>query len=517
MPLQFRYTRIADWPPLAWLARCTTVERGIDVFHGDDVEVTPDWFCEAIWTGSYDAGDFDRTDVVFGSGGRIRGNRATFVSSASTVDRLQALDLPDGRWVSNSLACLLTATAATVDPLYPRYFEDFRTIRDGLARYRPYLTTSRGVAHLIYYRNLEWDGDCLQQVSKPAAVRDFATFARYRTFLVESLRALADNMAGRERQRRYKFLGTISTGYDSPTVAVLGREAGLTEAITVDQSRGGASDSGQELGARLGLTTHVVGRDAWRDLPFPEIPFIASDAKGEDVFLKGAEERLAGKVLLTGFHGDAAWSKTSRPPNADIVRKDQSGLSLSEYRLWAGFVHCPLPFLGIRQLPDITAISRSSEMAHWDWPRGNSRPICRRIGEEAGLPRHLFGVGKRAASVLLFDEGFLTAGSLTEFTNWLTEQSGDPGGPPRRPSELARSVCGQVLGSLAGFAPRSWPRVRALVDRGAKWGTRDRRFRYVFPWALDRAVRRYLPGLESLPGQAELATRSASNQPASGG
>jgi len=381
--VHFQYTRIADWPPLAWLARCLPFERAIEVFHGDRVEITPDWFCEAIWAGPYDAGAFDRTDVVFGSGCRIRGARATFVSSASTVDRLQTLETPDGTWVSNSLACLLAAARATVDPLYPRYFEDFRTVREGLLRYRPSLASSRGPVRLIYYGNLEWDGGRLQQVSKPAPVRDFGSFVKYRAFLGQALRDLADNMGGRERRRPYDFLGTISTGYDSPTVAVLAREAGLATAITVDRSRGGASDSGEEIAARLGLAAHVVERDLWRRVALAEVPFIASDAKGEDVYFKGAEQRLVGTVLLTGFHGDAAWSRTSRRLNAEIVRKDQSGLSLSEYRLWIGFIHCPVPFLGIRQLADINAISRSPDMARWDWPRGHSRPICRRIVEEA--------------------------------------------------------------------------------------------------------------------------------------
>src|SRR6266699_3178272 len=196
-PVHFQYTRIADWPPLAWLARCLPFERAIEVF---------------------------------------RGARATFVSSASTVDRLQTLETPDGIWVSNSLACLLAVARATVDPLYPRYFEDFRTVREGLLRYRPSLASSRGPVRLTYYGNLEWDGGRLQQVSKPAPVRDFGSFVKYRAFLGQALRDLADNMGGRERRRPYDFLGTISTGYDSPTVAVLAREAWLSTAITVDRS-----------------------------------------------------------------------------------------------------------------------------------------------------------------------------------------------------------------------------------------------------------------------------------------
>ena len=113
-PLRLRYTRVAHWPPLAWLARCTASGREIDVLHGDLVEVAHDWFCEAAWTGEYEAAGFDKSEVVFGSGARVRGGRVTFVSSASTVDRLHSLELPDGAWVSNSLACLLEIGRAHV-------------------------------------------------------------------------------------------------------------------------------------------------------------------------------------------------------------------------------------------------------------------------------------------------------------------------------------------------------------------------------------------------------------------
>jgi hypothetical protein len=497
MSLRLRYARVADWPPLAWLARCTASAREIEVLHGDLVEVTPDWFCEAVWTGDYEAADFDKSDVVFGSGARVRGERATFVSASSTVDRLHALELSDGAWVSNSLACLLATARAGVDPLYARYFEDFRTVRDGLIRYRPSLLTTRGAVRLTYYRNLEWDGRRLRSVSKPAPVRTLDSFWQYRTFLSQSLRALADNMADRRRRRPFTLLGTISTGYDSATAAVLGREVGLSEAITVNRARGGAADAGVELAARLGLTTHVVERDAWRRDAFPEVPFIASDAKGEDVYFKGAESRLAGRVLLTGFHGDGAWSRAPHRSNGDIVRKDQSGLSLSEYRLWIGFLHCPVPFIGIRQAAAINAISRSPEMARWDWPSGNSRPICRRILEEAGLPRHGFGLAKRAASVLLFDEGFLTPDSLGDYTAWLAERAGDAHGPARRPAEVLWRLCGRLVAPLAHVTPQRWPRVRAALGRVVEIGRRDRLFRYVFPWALARAQRRYEPGLEA--------------------
>ncbi len=494
--LRFRYRAVAAWPPLAWLARCSRDESEIEVYHGGGVDTAPDWFCEAVWAGRYDAGDFDRTDVVFGSGGRSRDGRATFVSSSSTVDRVHTLDTGRGVWVSNSLACLTAATRASVDPLYPRYFSDFRTIRDGLGRYRRTLETTRGPVQLTYYHNLEWDGSRLREVGKPPVARDFADFGKYRSFLAHSLECLADNMASRARRRPYRLLGTLSSGYDSATAAVLGREAGLAEVITVDRARGGEPDSGAELALRLGLRAHVVRRDAWRDRPFAEVPFIAADAKGEDVYFSGAEDHLAGTVLLSGFHGDQAWARRTRPVNADIVRKDQSGLSLSEYRLWIGFIHCPLPFLGALQLADIGAISRSAELAPWDWPRGHSRPICRRIVEDAGLPRQSFGVRKRAASVLLFDEGFLSPASLADYTSWMASRTGDAT-RARAGDQAARRFYVRLLEPVAAFTPRRWTLAHAIVQRLIRAGKREQLFRYVFPWALAQAASRYGNGIEA--------------------
>src|SRR3989442_4881011 len=84
--MHLRYTPVPDWPRLAWLARCRRGDPTVEVFHGPDVETTPDWFCEAVWDGEFRRAGFDETDVVFGSGARRHGASITFVSSGSTVD-----------------------------------------------------------------------------------------------------------------------------------------------------------------------------------------------------------------------------------------------------------------------------------------------------------------------------------------------------------------------------------------------------------------------------------------------
>ena len=57
--------------------------------------------------------------------------------------------------------------------------------------------------------------------------------------------------------------------------------------------------------------------------------------------------------------------------------------SLGEFRLRAGFVHYPLPYVGALHGPAIHAITHSAEMRPWKLGTGYyDRPIPRRIAEE---------------------------------------------------------------------------------------------------------------------------------------
>ena len=499
--MRLRYILSADWPPLAWLARCRRGETTIDVLHGAGVETGADWFSEAVWDGPFAAGDFDGTDLVFGSGGRLRDDGITFVSPGSTVDRLQSLEGAATTYVSNSLPCLLAAVGGSLDPTYPDYFADFKSIRHGLARARRTLGTSAGPVRLTYFHNLRWDGARLHETPKPSPARPFATFAAYRGFLAGTVARLAENMDGPGRDRPLRLLGTISSGYDSGAAAALARPYGLTEAISFGSASSGESDSGEVIADALGVRLTIVARAGWRAASFAEVPFVAADAKGEDVYFKGAEATLAGRVLLTGFHGDRVWDRRAGA-NPDLARGDQSGLSLSEYRLWAGFLHCPLPFAGARQAAAIGALSRSREMAPWHTGSYYSRPICRRILEDAGVPRDAFGRWKKSVSVLFFaPEGFLTPASLADYRIWLERHADEWRrrglAPPSLVSENAdpwrgpRYAVARALEGLAHAAPRRLWFLRSAAQRIATLGRRERLFRHLFPWATERAKLRY--------------------------
>jgi len=205
-------------------------------------------------------------------------------------------------------------------------------------------------------------------------------------------------------------------------------------------------------------------------------------------------------VLLTGFHGDRVWDRAART-DADFVRGDQSGLSLSEYRLWAGFLHCPLPFAGGRQAASIRTVSRSRELAPWHTGSYYSRPICRRILEEAGVPRDAFGRWKKSVSVLFSaQEGFLTPASLADYRFWLERHADEWRRRGLVPPSLAegadrwrdsRYALARVLEGLAHAAPRRLWMLRSAAQRVVTLGRRERLFRHLFPWAMERAKQRY--------------------------
>ena len=141
MKFRFEYIREEKWPPLAWLAECAGSNPVIRVRHGSQVETRDVWFCEAIWDDEFTSGNFDRTDLVFGSGARLRDVQVIFVSSGSTVDRLQFLELHGRTWISNSIACLLAASGVKADVSYERFPEFFRSIIGGIDAYERRLPT----------------------------------------------------------------------------------------------------------------------------------------------------------------------------------------------------------------------------------------------------------------------------------------------------------------------------------------------------------------------------------------
>lgn len=513
--IRFSFRPVPDWPALGWIARLTPGSQDVQVTHGPRVETHDDWFGEVVWAGDFGEAAFDQTDAIFGSGARVREACAAsaascelvFVSAGSTVDRLQSIEHDGHVYVSNSLACLLARTGAAPQVADRSHFQRLGTIRRGIDSYDRFIPTSAGPVRLCYFHNLVWTGGELVEREKPdTAAGGFPNFDCYRHFLDTCLRALGNNAQDPRRRSPFPLLGTVSAGYDSAASAILARDAaGLAEAITFFRPDG--TDAGQLTAGRLGISLAHFARESWRQATPPgqppEAPFIAGDAKGEDVFIRSAEARLSGCMLITGHHGGGMWARSNPICNARLPRGDRSGLALTEWRLSAGFIHCPVPYIGARHMPDLLRISQSQEMQPWSVGGSYDRPIPRRIIEEAGVPRESFGWTKRAGSILLFKSASpLSPASARDLKAWLRRHSAafvrQGTLPPAQFCGVLRfwrrclHVCGSKLAWIRVKLDRGpGARLDRLASRMLDLGERDPLFDYAFPWALDCLKRRY--------------------------
>jgi hypothetical protein len=505
LDFQFEYVWENDWPPLAWIVECTESDPMLRVRHGSQVEIRDEWFCEAIWDGDFHAGDFDRTDLVFGSGVRLREHHVVFVSSGTTVDRLQSLKMGNRTFVSNSLACLLAVSNTQVDPTYGRYQAFFRSIERGIDSYERHLPTQDGILELVYFRNLQWDGRRLIEVDKPTPLRDFGSFAGYYGFLNTAMANIAGNMRATSRCHHYEMMGTLSSGYDSPTTSVLARQVGMERVFSFHTARGGLEDHGKKVAEILGLELTLLDRRDWQRQAYAEVPYFVATGEGEDVIFSAAKDLLQRRVLITGFQGGKVWGKDTKALGPDIVRGDVSGLSFTEHRLALGCIHFPVPFMGIRQIRDIHALSNSEELRQWDILGNYSRPICRRIVEEAGVPRELFGMRKKAATNLFHrGEAQITENTQAAYFGWLSDnrmrwRAGDGKKPivPGRLLLILRSrfyLISRFLRAIGRFAPLKVRHclIRKDTEMQRALTLRINMMQYLFPWAIERMSERYL-------------------------
>jgi multidrug transporter EmrE-like cation transporter len=512
------------WPPSAWLASCRRGEAAIRIQHGCEVEVRDDWFCEAIWDADFEAGDFDATDLVYWSGGRFRGGKMVFVSSGSTVDRLQYRRNGDELFVSNSLACLLTGNGSQLDSRFDDYSEFFRSITKGIDAYQRSLPLQHGTIEFVYYRNLIWNGNELTELDNIDPSRNFSSFEKYRGFLSSALGRIAENMRDGRRRHSYEMVGALSSGYDSTTTTVLASEFGMRQVFSFRNARGGQQDDGEQVARLLGLDITPIERQAWRRQPLSEIPYFAATGLGPDVIFSGASDLLRGRVLITGFHGDKVWGKQTKALGGNLVRGDASGLSFTEHRLMLGTVHLPVAFMGVRDIAQINTLSHAKELHAWDVADEYSRPICRRIVEEAGVPREWFG-RKKMAATSLFHKGESRLGPGTEraFHRWLTDarhsaeaSAATATRPPARSMVFLRDHY-DVVHSLIGLLRRiTWSDLaQRLAVLDVAWeraiSCRVNPVNMLFPFAIDQLRRAYLPS-DPDPAPAAISRLSTSRQ-----
>lgn len=397
-----RLERRPDFPPLAWLL--SLHGQSVSLTCGTSVATRDDAFVEGAWAGAFDDWAFGSCCDVFGSGACQTPSGWLLVPPSHTLECIFFLRPKPRTWIaSNSLAFLLARTNARFVLPSHRLSAIFVRIVNGIDESPITLETTLGTLTALYHHNCLLTPKGSEIRPKPLPPR-FPDYSAYVTHLREAVSLVAFNAAAARRPQTYLLLASLSSGYDSPACTVLAREAGCEDAITFASARGGVSDDGRRIGEYLNVSAVCVDRprDATR-LGETELEFLATGMQAEDVVYAAAADHVRKRVLVTGFHGDKIWDISSTP-NAVLTRGDISGSSMAEFRVARDFVHVPLPFAGAQQHGDVSRISHSEEMKSFSVDGAYNRPIPRRIVEEAGVPRELFGQEKKAISLLVFQQ-----------------------------------------------------------------------------------------------------------------
>lgn len=394
--MKFTPTLIHEWPKLSWVAVLNLGHQEIQVYHGTHVEIDNDWLVEAVWAGDFAVGDFDKTELIFGTGIRIRGNQVVFVSAGTMMDRLYRCQCGQHGFVGNSLPAVLACSGMSLDDEYADYPEDIRTQMKGLNDYKKSLPAVEGEIQLTYYRNIQYDGNELSEIDKPMTAPNFDSYEDYYEFLIETAGRLRRNFEDPCRKYRVQPLSTVSKGYDSSAVAAIVSKAAVKQSVTIGNASSmlPRTDSGVEIANHLGLACEVYHHSPANYRYEETIWAAAGDPAGLNLTIFKYPEQLS--IFFTGYRGDSLWQRERQDRSQPFRARSMDGLSMTEFRLHVGVFHCPIPFCGSLKAEQIQEIGFSDDMSPWTLGNAYDRPIPRRILEDAGVPRQSFGIRKGA-------------------------------------------------------------------------------------------------------------------------
>ncbi|NWH05032.1 hypothetical protein [Desulfobacter latus] len=414
---------IESWPKLTWVAKLEVGSEELFVLHGPKVEIQPKWIVEGVWAEDYSKGNFDQTDLIFGSGIRVRQDKAVFVSSGSVFDRILYCEKNQIWYFSNSLPALLALTGLHLRTDYLSYSKDVRSITKGLKERNENIVTDGETIVSVFYNNLIFDGQSVLETDKPDTAPDFDCYNDYKDFIEYSSKQLGNNASSSSRKHQIKMLSSISSGYDSSVAAVISRYAGCEDTVTIKDSssfwRG--SDSGKEIATVLGMTCkeYPLSSDSY---PLEEAIWAAEGRPG--IMNWTQFEYLEPLCLFfTGCHGEKLWDRVNHDHPDPFVRRDTSSLGFCEFRLFKGVFQCPLPFWGVRHSKELRKITESKEMEPWYMNKDYDKPIARRIVEEAGVERNKFGMLNKNTSLEKTFWWPLSEASKKSFAEYLLKEN----------------------------------------------------------------------------------------------
>ncbi len=415
-------------PRLSWIAIID--ESSTEIIKGRDVEQNNFGLIEGIWDKDFSS-DFTESDFVFGSGIKTSGDQLVFVPPKHCSESLFFLydKSNDKGYVSNSMCFCLEA--AQVDEIAEKELlvglDNSREhgLSQGIDLYDSTIFESSNyrLQRFVYYNfSIGKKGSVKLHWSKPREY--FNDYNSYYSFLNSKVNQLLANATSQQRAIQFPPITTISRGYDSPAAAVIAKNNGCKEALTLDVSVFDLNDCGLEIGKKLDMKTkvfrHILHDDIAdlnvetpKELKNIAYQFIATVGIGDDITFYPMRDALRNRTLLSGVYGDFIWEKdTAVLPG--LPKRGIFGKSITEFRLDSGYFHIPTACLGARFSAPLQKICQSKEMEKYSIGGDYDRPIPRRICEDAGIAREQFGVAKCATAPNLLDHHSLFFEAISE-------------------------------------------------------------------------------------------------------
>jgi len=346
-----------------------------------------------VHEGVADSENFMDAENFFGSGLEVGDDAVTVATATHPLEFLYTYR----GTVSNSFSFLLEYCNLEMNPSTSDIVQTATSVLKGTADCENELRLNeRDIVTRLVCCNATITRAAIDRSPKVQTPR-FGDFADYKGYLLDTLARIQIN------EPSYALMTTVSRGYDSATCAALARDLGCKDSITLREARGGNVDSGAEIAGALGMRCIELERPLNSSRPgmYDDCEFIASHNPEDSVF-QAFEKEVGRKILLVGHHGDIIWDRHEMPSD-DFKRQERTGLGLHEFRLRKDLIIVPVPFVGAQRHDDIRTISNADEMKPYQVGGTYDRPIARRIVEEAGVDRSLFGQTKQAVNITMFE------------------------------------------------------------------------------------------------------------------
>lgn len=394
----FQYILCKDLPKLSWCSVVRKNDSNIKVYHGPWVEIKDKFFMEGAWAGFFEDGDFEKSEIFMGSGGKISNNRVLFSTPSHVVDRLFLIRTEKKIFVSNSLSFILEMTNSSLDLNYFHYQSDLNSACRDIDKCSKSIPLKNGKIEFHFCCNLTVDILLNIESLQKQAQQEFIDFSSYEKYLITGLQKINSNAIAESRKIKYSPITSISSGYDSACCAALGREIGCKKAMTVERHYAkGHIDSGNDI-------AKILNYDDIKVFSFEEFKKKNELAEAE-YFATGSmiesklyvfENDLKQSLFLSGILGGSFWDRQKKFGEAEFFEPIPylAGLAQNEFRLRLGYIFVSIPCMGYMQRESIYKISNSKEMKEWTLGNDYDRPIPRRILEERGVNREIFGQKK---------------------------------------------------------------------------------------------------------------------------